>query len=131
MKFGKRIVNKAEYAKLQRLRFAIIGLILCSLYLAILIFSDSTLGQRLFHGHHLVIFIVGQLVVVPACMLINIVMAIRIVVSDTHTNAADLPIDESLVRASQEPVQENQSILLRAASDANQTPAEQLLRLTE
>lgn len=45
-----------------------------------------------------------------------------------YANTADLPADESLVRASQEPVQEQQSILLRPAMAADASPPEQLLR---
>ena len=45
-----------------------------------------------------------------------------------YANTADLPADESLVRASQEPVQEQQSILLRPTMEADTSPPEQLLR---
>ena len=46
----------------------------------------------------------------------------------TRKVAATLPAEESLVRASEEPVQEQQAILLRAATDNQETPAEQLVR---
>jgi len=49
----------------------------------------------------------------------------------TAVSTADLPASDMLVRASQEPEQAEHSILLRAATDTNQTPAEQLLRPTE
>jgi len=41
-----------------------------------------------------------------------------------------LPARESLVRASQEPIQEQQAVLLRATLTQVETPAEQLLRPT-
>lgn len=45
-----------------------------------------------------------------------------------RANAADLPAQESLVRASAAPVEEPQTVLLRAANPNNLTPVEQLLR---
>ena len=39
-----------------------------------------------------------------------------------------LPAEEVLVRSSQEPTQEHSAVLLRAAGESNDTPAEQLLR---
>jgi hypothetical protein len=45
----------------------------------------------------------------------------------TRSVAETLPVEESLVRASEEPIQEQQALLLRAASD-QQTPPEQLVR---
>lgn len=46
----------------------------------------------------------------------------------TRANIGDLPVRESLVRASSEPVQEQQDVLLRAATNTDKTPAEQLVR---
>jgi len=46
----------------------------------------------------------------------------------TRANTADLSAHDSLVRASQEPVQEQQSILLRPTMEADTSPPEQLLR---
>ena len=48
----------------------------------------------------------------------------------TPANIGNLPTDESLVRASQEPEQLQQSVLLRA-TQSNNTPSEELLRPTE
>ena len=46
----------------------------------------------------------------------------------TRANAADLPAPESLVRASEEPTQEQQSVLLRAATEGVERHEEQLVR---
>ena len=131
-KKAKRIVSKAEYARIQTIRF---GLILSSLPLLTLILGHGAIGRWLFPGHHIFVFAVGQilamLLLVPLCRLLKKAQAIGDVVPVTRINTAHLPADESLVRASQEPVQEQQSILLRAAAEVGQTPAEQLLRPTE
>jgi hypothetical protein len=50
------------------------------------------------------------------------------VVPLTRANIADLPAPESLVRASAQPVQEPQAVLLRAATETQATPPEQLVR---
>ena len=51
----------------------------------------------------------------------------------TRANIADLPAPQSLVRASEEPTQAQETILLRAATSAqaSETPAEQLVRPME
>jgi len=46
----------------------------------------------------------------------------------TRKVADTLPVEESLVRASEEPIQEQQAILLRAAVDDQETHSEQLVR---
>ena len=46
----------------------------------------------------------------------------------THANTADLPATESLIRASQEPVQAQETALLRAVYDSNKGHEAQLLR---
>jgi hypothetical protein len=46
----------------------------------------------------------------------------------THANTADLPAPESLVRASEEPMQEQQAVLLRAATQTQERHEEQLVR---
>ena len=46
----------------------------------------------------------------------------------TRANIANLPAPESLVRASAEPVQAQESVLLRAAIQGHDTPPEQLMR---
>jgi len=129
MKTGKRIVSKAEYARIQSRRLGLILFVLSVVVLTITTYATNR--GRLSPG-----FIVGNL----PCMLLlwivagNVVKKVKAlgnVVPVTRANTADLPADESLVRASQEPAQEDQSILLRAAADATQTPVEQLLRPTE
>ena len=46
----------------------------------------------------------------------------------TRANTANLPAPDSLVRASAEPLQAQQAVLLRAAAQGNETPPEQLVR---
>ena len=46
----------------------------------------------------------------------------------TRANTADLPAPDSLVRASQVPMQAQEAVLLRAAAQESQTPSEQLVR---
>ena len=53
------------------------------------------------------------------------------VVPLTRTNLADVPSPESLVRASAEPVQRQEAVLLRAAAQSEVKQAEQLLRPVE
>ena len=47
-----------------------------------------------------------------------------------NANIADLPLVDSLVRASIEPLQAQERVLLRAATEGEETQAEQLLRAT-
>lgn len=54
--------------------------------------------------------------------------AIPDVVPLTRANAADLPAPDSLVRASAEPMQAQEAVLLRAAAHVIDTPPEQLVR---
>jgi hypothetical protein len=49
----------------------------------------------------------------------------------TRANAAHLPAADSLVRASSEPAQEQERVLLRAAGQGPETSPEQLLRATQ
>ena len=53
---------------------------------------------------------------------------IQVGVPLTRANIGNLPVGESLVRASSEPAQEQQATLLRAAMSVDTTPAEQLAR---
>jgi hypothetical protein len=48
----------------------------------------------------------------------------------TRANTADLPPADSLVRASDEPLQEQNSVLLRAATHGPETRPEELVRAT-
>ena len=46
----------------------------------------------------------------------------------TRANTADLPAPDTLVRASSEPMQAQQAVLLRAAAEGQETPQEEMLR---
>ena len=49
----------------------------------------------------------------------------------TRANTADLPAPDSLVRASSEPMQAQEDVLLRAAATGNDTPPEEMLRASK
>ena len=148
MKTGKRIVSKAEYARIQSLRlgmnvssycllFLTLGCVAATCLPAMMIIQATYLGflgtrsfvmlfaGMLFAGS--ATFLCGKLL--GACC--TKIEALEKVMPFTRATIAELPAPDSLVRASQEPVQEQQSILLRAAAEVGQTPAEQLLRPTE
>jgi hypothetical protein len=55
----------------------------------------------------------------------------KVWVTLARANTADLPAPDSLVRASAEPVQEQQAVLLRAATEGTETHEEQLVRASE
>ncbi len=46
----------------------------------------------------------------------------------TRANAAEIPVADSLVRASDKPAEQQQAVLLRAVTETQETPPEQLLR---
>jgi len=126
-----RIVSKAEYVKVQSLR---IGLVLSTLCLAILFPGYGVLGRRQFHEHPFIAFVIGLLatmiVVVYTIRVIPAARAIGKVIPLTRANTADLTAVDSLVRASEQPEQAQADVLLRAVTDVQQTPPEQLLRST-
>jgi two-component sensor histidine kinase len=64
----------------------------------------------------------------PHLRLISISQENVEIVPLARASAADLPALNSLVRASEEPRQEQQSMLLRAAAHGQETPPEQLVR---
>ena len=59
---------------------------------------------------------------------IRAVRRINVDVPLTHAKTANLPAPDSLVRASEEPIQAQESVLLRAAAEGRETPPEQLVR---
>ena len=63
-----------------------------------------------------------------ACYLMKEMIYIDPGVPLTRANTADLPAPDSLVRASAEPVQEQQAVLLRAATETAERHEEQLVR---
>lgn len=123
-KSGRRIVSKGEYAEVQARR----GLIwLNPLFMLLVALFAYIVGTR--SSSH------SQLLMVTACAcgvagLLSIFSAVVIsrrikrVVPLTRANAADLPANDSLVRASQEPAQAQEGVLLRATSGEAQAGKE-------
>jgi len=154
MKTSKRIVSKTEYARIETLRFVLlfsasffrklayisVWMMVSSLLLVVLIIviaiQCKLQGKPPVVQHddfsvprYVLLTILSTLFFCALSYASNAkVKSLGIVVPFTRANTADLPAPDSLVRASQEPVQQDQSILLRAAADTTQTPAEQLLR---
>jgi len=142
MKTGKRIVSKRQYAagvgKVTALTSLTIALLLAGGIagrVALSLLRDMHNSTGIFEddwgmGQPLILLIgVGCLLFLSlGAYTMKYTRKIDIGVPLSRANTSDLPADESLVRASQEPMQEQQSILLRAATEVQQTPPEQLLR---
>lgn len=145
---GKRIVSKGEYAtriiqkmglqcgSLSLLLFSVIGffVMMCCLVVGCMFIADYMRGWN-----HIVAGLIAFLIAVTLGALSYLLWqaANRAIVAAgliapclplTRANTADLPAIESLVRASAEPLQIQQNVLLRAATQSEQTPPEQLVR---
>jgi hypothetical protein len=91
-------------------------------------------------AHHIFSFrtVLGSLIVLGMATALyyagrvhlKLARAIEPVTPLTRANIGDLPAPQTLVRASQEPMQEHQAELLRAAQYGKETHAEELLRAT-
>ena len=137
-KHNKRIVSKSQYVKMQGkllgLRSAGVGLLLvafwgalCSLASLVLVTvfpSARLLGLPLFLLFGTISFFSGKWGLASFQHADSIDTGILL----TRSVADTLPAEESLVRASEEPAQEQQAILLRAATTSHETPSEQLVR---
>ena len=152
----KRIVSKGEYAKRQSQRagqglmgtglyvsaivcgfLAVSLLVVC--WQALILYkqeTDASAGFFLFQLSFLLVFVLLSALCAGTWFLRK--SALRIIkqakeidtgVPLTRANIADLPAPDSLVRASQEPAQAQESVLLRASSGEAQPEQEgQLLR---
>jgi hypothetical protein len=146
---SKRIVSKAEYANIQ-LKCAgaqlagcclLVTAAFCGLAVLGLINGLAGRGQYPHKGdQHSVLFLIGGILIagIGTRVLIRMSNAVldRVdqmnnVIPLTRANTADLPASESLVRASAEPIQQQEAVLLRAATQGVETPSEQLLRPAE
>jgi hypothetical protein len=137
----KRIVSKGRYAALlgRKIGFSTFGLALlffCLLSALTMVFALVVLRTELNNRADKILFpIVTSLLGVGALYLghlgrrtIREAKQIETGVPLTRANTADLPAPDSLVRASAEPMQEPQAVLLRAATESVERHEEQLVR---
>ncbi len=143
----KRLVSKSEFAKIQSIRLGLSATSLCLLSLMVCSFAVTvvciqSLIVRITYSSHIYNVYIGMLSLgfLSGCgglfswkLLVASVKktkALGKVVPFTRANTADLPAPDSLVRASEKPVQAQADMLLRAATDVQQAAPEQLLRAT-
>jgi hypothetical protein len=74
---------------------------------------------------------VSAMLVAGATAASRVVGKIEPVLPETRQNIQQLPTEETLLRASQEPTEGQEKVLLRAAITTTETPPEQLLRPTD
>ena len=132
-KTGKRIVSKGEYVKLQGKR---LWLYLCSLLtgISIVLLCCNICFLHYFSSGWCAFLILGI-----ACMVwcgkiktaqqwYQEAQKVPAVTPLTRANTTNLTAPDSLVRASSEPMQAQEAVLLRAAAQGAETPPEQLVR---
>lgn len=137
---GKRIVSKREYVRLvgkrEALRWGSVGLAV-TVAVCVLSCVGCIIAGALADGIEIMVlwFIVAALCFAVAWIIkrtaekaMQKALRKRDAIPLTRANTADLPAPESLVRASAEPVQEQQAVLLRAAAERQEKHEEQLLR---
>ncbi len=132
-KTGKRIVSQGEYISVQTSRTLLsISTLATYITVAVCVFLAVSLP---FSGFGIFGLLASLFCTVMALRFIRFGQAKRKraaqmeqVVPLSHVNIADLPDEDRLVRASEEPVSEQQNVLLRPAVSNEETPAEQLLR---
>ncbi len=130
---GKRIVTKGAYARVQINKYwgwvqTASSFLLCIAILFVII-QDTEHNFGLSHIIRellLVVFAVS-LYHVAVCQLKR-TLAIKPVVPLTRANTGSLPTSDSLVRASEEPMQAQKAALLRAAAATQEMPPDQLVR---
>jgi hypothetical protein len=139
---GKRIVSKVEYAKVRSNKAAegIVGILL-----GLTAVGAGVLSLLLLYGFVYFLLKWDFLALVCLCLFVFIgggtyciaKVALEItrdsmkeleIVPFTRANTADLPAPDSLVRASAEPIQEPQAVLLRAATESVERHEDQLVR---
>jgi hypothetical protein len=145
---GKRIVSKAEYVKVHMKRLLMLGgggtyWLLgagCAMLCAALVCSAFThrfpfrldlytMPQALHYLWLLIVLLFGAIIFLRwGRDAYEQAKQVPSVIPHTRANTADLPAPDSLVRASEQPVQEQQVVLLRAAAQGHETSPEQLVR---
>ena len=145
-KTGKRIVSKGTYAKAQGKRLLLCLVAAGFLFTAWIGFQLAVpVASTILHIYPALLYneAFRLLVFFTLPILIGIVVFLigrrgmrsieRAVHIDagiplTRANTADLSAPDSLVRASSEPLQAQEAVLLRAATEGQETPPEQLVR---
>ena len=135
-KTEKRIVSKGEYARLRgqqevfrwgSVAMAVVVAVLVLCTVGFIIVAAST-GAALCYALALLCFAAAWLTKRIAEAIMDKALLKLNAVPLTRANAADLPAPDSLVRASLEPLQAQEGVLLRAAAQGQATPQEQLVR---
>jgi hypothetical protein len=134
----RRIVSKRAYAKRQVMRMwigfiavsVLLGALIPAVYLAYCFFR---MGMSPENTKYLLLSLAMLLPIVgigsrQAIMGLRAAKQIDPGVPLTRANTADLPAPDTLVRASEEPRQDEQSVLLRAATATAERHEEQLVR---
>jgi len=126
---SKRFVSRQEYVARKRRKTALssIGVLIFCMGVGsipiIYSFADNTFIQIFVSGGSFFLVLLGA-----AAMKLGRTMDVGVPL--TSDNIADLPAEDSLVRASQEPAQEQTPILLRAAISPQSTPPEEMVRVS-
>ena len=138
---GKRIVSKAEYiaaaGKKVVYSLGVVGLPVITAACIVGVIIGTIIWLTQLHSPASGIDVIA-LIIALGCMaywskkaadksLAKAVQPLQILPL-TRANAADLPVSESLVRSSEEPLQAQQAILLRAASETGEGQEDELLR---
>ena len=136
-KTRKRIVSKGEYAR-QVVTKSILLFLGAIVSINIFVCLRNLLRLWLTRPEGIPVSIGFAFICVAAVMLacygltmataIRGVRRIHVDVPLTRANTANLPAPDSLVRASSEPMQVQQTVLLRAAAEGMETPPEQIAR---
>ncbi len=154
-KTGKQIVSKGEYAAMKILALGLSGSsVLCILFPAVLllnfafIYYKDAQAQVLCHSRRCSMVqmddsgweVAGAFIYLSCTFPLlpiayaswrgsrNRWKAVHTMQPLTRANTADLPAFNTLARASFEPPQAQQAVLLRAAAQGHETPLEQLVR---
>ena len=140
---GKRIVSKGEYVAAKTYAFTLSGAtILCGLAIALLLLALPICWGIDTHESDILVslFLCASFTCVfclPILLLIGIWLlrgsrkswkTVRTMQPINYANTAELPAADSLVRASQEPLQAQQTVLLRAARETTEGQEDELLR---
>jgi hypothetical protein len=146
----KRIVSKAEYFRNLRRRYWLaisallllipgaLGTIALVLWILFKVFQSQSLGRALgpsvmifmfFSG--LMWFAVRHLMIKTAIANIKVLRKMDRVAPMKRRDLDQLPAEETLVRASQEPTEGQEKVLLRAAMATEETSSEELLRASQ
>ncbi len=139
-KMGKRMVSRGEYLRIQATRIGLACLtVICGFMLiefggdVVIFILDFFSGVR-YTLHSNRAFYTVESSVVTFCFYKGMKTSFRKFakikpgIPLTRANAADMPASESLVRASEEPMQAQEAVLLRAAAEEQERHEEQLVR---